>query len=128
MKISENFSRHEFKCACCDKSTVDVVLVGVLEKCRAHFVRARPDLKISISINSGHRCEKRNTEVKGARSSRHLDGLAADFVVRGVSADDVADFLESSYPDRFGIGRYTGRTHLDTRSDGPARWDYRGKS
>ena len=127
MKISDNFSRSEFQCGCCDKATVDVSLVEVLERCRSHFVKARPDLKISISITSGHRCADHNKAVKGARSSRHLDGLAADFVVRGVNADDVADWLESNYPDRFGIGRYTGRTHLDTRSDGPARWDYRGK-
>ena len=60
-----------------------------------------------------------------AETSKHLDGLAADFIVRGVAADDVATYLEQQYPDRYGIGRYTGRTHLDVRED-KARWDRRG--
>jgi hypothetical protein len=48
-----------------------------------------------------------------------------DFWIKDVHADDVADYLESKYPSKYGIGRYVGRTHVDVRSDKAYRWDYR---
>jgi hypothetical protein len=41
-----------------------------------------------------------------------------------VHDDKVADYLEEKYPDKYGIGRYIGRTHLDIRKT-KARWDNR---
>ena len=125
MKVSANFKRSEFRCRCgfCDKSTVDAVLITELENCRAHFAKLYDN--VSIRITSGHRCINHNKKEGGAEGSKHLDGLAADFVVKGVSADEVADWLESVHPEQYGIGRYTGRTHLDVRTT-RARWDRRG--
>lgn len=117
--ISPNFSRSEFACQCgCGFDTVDVDLIASLEFIRDYY--GKP-----VYINSGCRCPEHNRFIGGADNSQHLYGRAADFVVDGIHADEVAELLLDAYDGEFGIGRYVGRTHLDTRSDGPARWDMR---
>jgi uncharacterized protein YcbK (DUF882 family) len=114
--ISENFSRAEFKCKCgCGFDTVDIDLVRLLEAIRAHFDRR-------ITINSGCRCAPYNSSsrVNGSTSSQHLYGRAADIVV-----DRVDPALVYELADQMGIGgagRYNSFTHVDTRTNGPARW------
>lgn len=115
------FKRNEFTCQCgCGFDTVDVDLLKVLTAVRNHF-------NAPVTITSGCRCISHNNSIGGAMKSTHLRGQAADFRVKGVHADDVADFLEKEMEGWGGIGRYTGRTHVDVRSNGPARWDNRGK-
>ena len=118
-KISENFSREEFICKCgnCGFATVDVELIDVLEDVRYHFDEP-------ITINSGCRCKAHNEAEGGSSRSKHLEGIACDFKVRNFHADGVAAYLEDKYPDKYGIGRYNGRTHIDVRSI-KARWDNR---
>ena len=116
--ISKHFSREEFSCRCgCGWDTVDVELITVLEDVRGFF-------DSPIAINSGNRCPTHNIEVGGSRGSQHIFGKAADFVVKDVHADEVADYLEETYPNSYGIGRYEGRTHVDTRGS-KSRWDKR---
>lgn len=115
--ILENFSRSEFACKCgCGFDTVDIQLGEVLQDVREHFGRM-------VKINSGCRCERHNLHEGGSENSQHLYGRAADFEVKGVHADVVADYLEKRWPN-CGIGRYVGRTHVDTRGHA-ARWDFR---
>lgn len=117
-QLSANFYRDEFECKCgCGFDTVDAELVQVLQDVRDEFDE-------SILITSGCRCPKHNAKEGGATTSMHLTGKAADFVVKGIHADLVADYLESLYPDRYGIGRYSGRCHIDVRAK-KARWDKR---
>jgi len=68
------------------------------------------------------------------KTSQHLKGVAADFWMelvykngkrKKISDDEIADELEKTYVAKHGIGRYKGRTHYDTRTNGPARWDNR---
>ena len=117
MKLSAHFSRSEFACKCgeCNFDTVDAELLKVLELLRAHY-------NAPITINSGARCKKHNNTVGGSRGSQHTFGKASDIVVKGISAEAVADYLEAKYFDRYGIGRYSNRTHIDVRSGEPARW------
>jgi uncharacterized protein YcbK (DUF882 family) len=118
--LSKNLSRWEFACPDgCGFDTVDAELVNVLQDVRAHFNKA-------INITSGCRCEEHNKDVDGTQGSTHLYGKAADFWVTDTSPDEVANYLERKYIGRYGIGRYNGRTHIDVRSNGPARWDKRG--
>lgn len=117
--LSQNFSREEFACKCgCGFDTVDSELLDELETVRAHF-------RAPVTINSGCRCPDHNKAVGGSNNSQHVYGRAADFVVFGVHADRVAEFLLELHEGRYGIGQYIGRTHLDTRPNGPARWDMR---
>ncbi|ANU80127.1 putative M15 family peptidase [Proteus phage PM 116] len=114
--LNNYFKRREFACKCgCGTSTVDYELLQVITDVREHF--GKP-----IIITSGHRCFKHNANVGGARNSMHLTGKAADIKVQGVDPADVADYLETKYPDKYGIGRYAGRfTHIDVRGY-KARW------
>jgi uncharacterized protein YcbK (DUF882 family) len=116
--LTKNLSRSEFACKCgCGHDTVDFELVMVIQDCADHF-------GASVYINSGCRCPDHNKAEGGSPGSWHVLGRAADFRVAGVHADKVATYLELKYPTTFGIGRYDGRTHVDTRKVA-ARWDKR---
>jgi len=116
-----HFSRKEFECKCgCGFAAMDSELLEVLEDVREHF--GSP-----IIITSGCRCPSHNAQVGGMPNSFHTKGMACDFKVKslGENQDTVADYLEAKYPNKYGIGRYIGRTHIDVRPNGPARWDNR---
>lgn len=117
MKLSEYFDRSEFKCNCgeCNCDSVDVELLAVLNDVREHF-------NSPVSINSAHRCHKHNESIGGSKNSYHLSGRAADIVVAGVEPATIQNYLELAYPDKYGIGRYSHFTHIDTRT-GKGRWN-----
>ena len=116
--LSKHFNREEFACSCgCGKDTVDFELIVALEDVRGYF-------DAPIEITGGNRCKTRNTEIGGSERSQHIHCKASDFKVKGIHENRVADYLESKYPDKYGIGRYNGRTHLDIRKS-KARWDNR---
>jgi uncharacterized protein YcbK (DUF882 family) len=132
--LSPNLSRHEMACRCgCGFDTVDVELVDVIQGAVDHF----EDLyscKVILVITGPNRCIMHNIAVGGASDSQHTKARAMDFklfmIVDGkktqIHPDEVAIYLEEWYPDKYGIGRYSNRTHLDTRtSKGGARWDNR---
>jgi len=115
---SLHFKRCEFACKCgCGFDVVDVELLAVLEDVREHF-------GFPVYITSGNRCAKHNASIGGAEHSKHTVGIAADFHVATIDDDKVADYLERMYPNKYGIGRYVGRTHIDVRPT-KARWDLR---
>ncbi len=114
-KISNNFFRSEFRCRCeCGFATVDTELLKVLEVVRKRFNQP-------IKINSGCRCVKYNKYIGGTVGSKHLQGIAADIVVKNVSPDDVYLFLDSYMPNSYGLGKYKSFTHIDVRPI-KARW------
>lgn len=115
VQLNEYFKRREFACRCgCGFATVDAELLAALTDLREHF--GKP-----VVITSGCRCADHNRRVGGAKASKHLYGIAADIKVQGVASAEVASYLESRYPDRFGIGRYASWSHIDVRV-GKARW------
>jgi uncharacterized protein YcbK (DUF882 family) len=115
--ISANFSRIEFACNCgCGFDTVDSDTLETLEHIREHF-------NASVVINSGCRCANWNKQCGGEPNSYHLQARAADIAVAGVPPSKVAEWVENGpLKGRGGVGRYNTFTHVDTRSNGPARW------
>lgn len=118
VQLSPNFKSTEFDCkgnGCCNSTPVDEMLVKVLQNIRDYF-------GIPVNVNCGYRCPKHNAEVSGAsRTSRHMEGLAADIALKGVHPMRVARYIES-IPEFVGhIGCYTwddkssGFVHVDTR-------------
>jgi len=87
-----------------------------------------------FKITYGHRHPKKNEQVKGASSSKHILGQAVDMVIYDINKDgkytdedkkivlDIAN--KEVIVDQGGIGRYPGtRTvHIDVRGH-RARWD-----
>ena len=113
--LCEYFSRSEFECSCgCGFDTVDIETLKVLEDVRHHF--GRP-----VVINSACRCSSYNKEIGGSNKSQHVLGRAVDIVVSGIDACDVSNYLEHTYPHKYGIGVYPNFTHIDTRKK-RARW------
>jgi uncharacterized protein YcbK (DUF882 family) len=107
--LSKNFSRSEFKCSCgCGYDDVSLELVSVLQKLREVF-------NAPVTINSACRCKGWNKEVGGAEKSQHLLGTAADIVVSDVPPALIYQYLDRSYPESYGIGKYKSFTHIDVR-------------
>jgi uncharacterized protein YcbK (DUF882 family) len=115
--LSINFSRHEFKCHCgrCDCDTVDRNLIEVLQWLRNQFGE-------EITINSGHRCEEHNRAIGGTENSQHLQGRAADIVVKNKTPLEVYELLAGTLGQKISLGLYETFVHVDTRTKGGARW------
>lgn len=119
-QLSKHFKAKEFACKCgcglgLEDGDVSNELVDVLEDAREHFDKP-------VVINSGVRCEVHNRRVGGAVASQHLFGTAADIRIAGVLPKEVANYLDSKYPNKYGIGRYGNFTHIDVRPN-KARWN-----
>lgn len=120
MKLSPNFSREEFACQCgCGFDTVDVQLLEVLQV-------LRDNVQAPITINSACRCQEHNKKIGGAKNSLHTKARAADIVVKDMGPNIVAEHVERIFKGMNitgGVGRYETFTHIDTRTNGPARWE-----
>lgn len=116
--IAKNFRVREF--ACEDGSDIVIIcreLVDTLQKVRNYF-------GAPVTITSGYRTVSHNKKVGGSEDSKHMYGVAADFVVKGVKAEKVADYLETLVPYSCGIGVYKKENfvHLDWRPN-KSRWN-----
>lgn len=55
----------------------------------------RDKLNKPMVITSGFRCKKLNShpEIRGVENSQHLEGKAVDFVVKGMTVNQIIDFI-----------------------------------
>ena len=117
MESPKHFNRTEFTCKCgCGFNTVDFELMIILEDVREHF-------GLPISVHSGCRCETYNKKVGGKPKSQHLLGRASDISIKGITPQQIYDYLITKYPNKYGIGKYPTFVHVDTRSVGIWRQD-----
>ena len=114
--LSTHFSRNELQCRCCGRLRIDSRLLDGLEKLRALA-------GVAIIVHAGYRCPKHNQEVGGVPHSEHLQGLAADIELPGVSLQRAYELaLEVPQFAQGGIGAYDGGfLHVDVREHS-ARW------
>lgn len=85
-----HFKKHEFACRCgCGYDNINLKVVKVLEDIRAHF-GGKP-----LIVTSGCRCIKHNNKVGGIKGSKHLEGLACDFYIKGVSTQNLLNYCTS---------------------------------
>jgi len=113
--LSKHFSRSEFACKCnCGFDTVDAQLLDVLVELREEVG--------PITINSACRCPAHNVYVGGSAKSQHVMGRAADIVSANLPPGELYTLLVKKVEGRYGLGTYDSFTHIDTRSNGPARW------
>ncbi len=123
MKLSTNFDSDEFGCKCCGQvhpDGMDPKLISLLENIRAQACEIL-GADAPVTIISGYRCLRHNKAVKGARSSQHLLGTAADIVISGLTPKAVAQIAQKILGRSGGIGVYSGFTHVDVRRN-RARW------
>jgi uncharacterized protein YcbK (DUF882 family) len=113
IKISPNFSLHEFQCK--DGSQ----LVKIDERLLVLLQHLRDKVQKPISIVSGYRTPEYNKKIGGAPKSQHMAGTAADIKIDGLTPKEVAKLAEEIGFD--GIGAYKTFTHVDVRGF-KARW------
>lgn len=110
-KLSANFRIREFDCkgtGCCSQTRIDEKLAEYLQTIREHF--GKP-----VYISSGYRCPVHNARVANAsRTSKHLEGMAADIAIDGVDPLEIAQYAERIGV--LGIGHYDDFVHIDTRT------------
>ena len=122
---SKHFKKSEFVCQCglCEYAVDPKIhreLITVLELIRAYCKSRNP--KSYVSINCGRRCKEYNATIKdAARNSKHIYGLAADIRTPHVPLVDVYDYINTLFPDQFGLSLYSSFIHIDVRK-GRGRW------
>ena len=92
MKLSNNFQLSEFASKCGRPTPLEVV--ARLRVLAQNLQVLRDEVKRPIRINSGYRSPQHNRAIKGATKSRHVVGDAADIVVTGMTANEVAATIE----------------------------------
>lgn len=127
MKQTEYFTEKEFYCKCgkCEPKLPPDELIDALVEIREHY-------DSPLIINSAYRCKEHNAKIGGAAKSRHIEGDAVDFVIKGQKTLDVYNWIIEHFGDKpWGIAKriqqdpYRGFVHLDTRGT-KARWNYPG--
>ena len=120
--LSKDFSRHEFACTCgCGFDTVDTTTLEILQWLRTETGKR-------VTITSACRCFAWNRvpiSEGGPGSndnSQHPRARAADIKVLGWTPKEVYDLLDKKYKDQISLGLYNTFVHIDTRTNGPARW------
>lgn len=121
VQLAPNFKSTEFDCngkGCCTETPIHDNLIFILQKLREYF-------GVPVNNNCAYRCPVHNAKVSGAsKNSKHMDGLAADIVVKGVHPVRVGRALEklfNEYGIKGRIGIYTwddkgnGFVHVDVR-------------
>ncbi len=127
--LTKNISRHELACSCgCGLDSMDWETINVVQECCDYAASVLHVDKVVLYITSASRCYKYNrvpVEDGGPGSSdasQHPKCRAIDFEIAGVGPAHIYTYLDQKYPGKYGIGRYKTFTHLDTRTNGPARW------
>jgi len=114
--LSAHFSRKELSGRCCGRLKIDSRLLEGLEALRS--LAGAP-----VVVHAGYRCPRHNREVGGVPHSEHLEGLAADVSLPGLSLQRMYELaLEVPQFAEGGIGVYDGNfLHVDVR-DRQACW------
>ena len=113
IQLTEKFWLSEF--ACDDQVDIDMRLVKELQKLR-DFI-GKP-----INITSGYRTPERNKRIGGSSKSKHMEGIAADIYVDGMSTEELYYIVK--HFNFNGIGIYNYHVHVDVREK-KAFWDER---
>lgn len=106
------FAKSEFACKCGGKyckgypAEISMELVGAAEKVRIHF--GKP-----MTISSGLRCAKHNTNVGGVSNSRHKFGKAIDFCVAGKTSAQVLSYVKTLPEIRYSYAIDNSYVHMD---------------
>lgn len=131
---SPHFSQDELKChgkTCslvspktpCNQNKVQQILLDALEQFRLTSGSK------SVIINDAYRCPIHNLQVGGVSDSQHVQGIAADIRITGLTGAQL-EAIALQCPRITAIGRddYRNYIHIDTRpmdhSEGHALWCY----
>ena len=113
-KLSKDFSDFEFACNCgCGYDDIDPKLVDKLQIFRD--LVGKP-----VVVTSGCRCKMYNLHIGGVSSSPHLEGLAADIQVSGMTPVTLGILASRIHYIRIGI--YPVHVHIDIKPPNPSKY------
>ena len=119
MKLSQNFNLVEF--ASKDGANFPPKVIENLKILALNLEALRLHFGKPITVTSGYRSPEHNLKIGGERNSFHVQGMAADIKVSGVTPRQVYDAIEQLIKDgkmmEGGLGLYKTWVH----------WDFRGK-
>ena len=117
MKLTNNFSLHEFKCR--DGTDVPEEYMENVRELAENLQVLRDKIQKPIVVISGYRTLSYNKKIGGARRSQHLIAKAGDIIISGMSPSEVKDtiveLIKEGRMKKGGIGLYTTFTHYDVR-------------
>ena len=117
MKLTENFSLHEFRCR--DGSDVPEEYMDNVKELAENLQVLRDYIQKPINVISGYRSPSYNKKIDGARRSQHLLAKAGDLIVKGMTPDEVkaaiVHLIKEGKMKKGGVGLYTHFTHYDVR-------------
>ena len=124
MQLTKNFHLSEFQCK--DGSEIPDELMENIADLANNLQVLRTHLGKAIRINSAYRSPQYNAKIGGATKSKHLLGMAADIVVRGMDtqalAAEIEHLISCGKMTQGGIGTYRTFVHYDVRGT-KARWN-----
>ena len=117
MKLTENFSLHEFRCR--DGSDVPEEYMDNVRELAENLQVLRDKIGKPITVISGYRSPEYNKKIDGARRSQHMLAKAGDLIVKGMTPDEVkaeiVQLIKAGKMKKGGVGLYTYFTHYDVR-------------
>ena len=105
------FKKSEFACKCgkhCNGYPTEMkeAVVKVADRARAHFGAA-------ATVSSGLRCAQHNAAVGGVTNSRHKQGKAIDFSIKGVSGSALLAYVQKQPEIRYAYIIDGNWVHMD---------------
>ena len=73
------------------------VINNLKELCNYLLEPLREKLNKPIIVTSGYRCFELNKIVGGVSNSQHLEGKAADIIVKDLSTEDLFNFIKKNF-------------------------------
>jgi uncharacterized protein YcbK (DUF882 family) len=126
MKLSKNFNLSEFNSK--DGTAADQLVIKNLTILAEQLEALRDYLGKPIQVTSGYRSKEHNAKIGGAKNSTHVNGMAADIKVKGLTPLEVYNAIEKLIADgkmkQGGLGLYRSWIHYDIYFNGktPRRW------
>lgn len=120
VRLTEHFKYTEsnIACPCCGELQLSDLFFRHMKRLELLRIKAG----FPITVNSGHRCEKHNRKVGGAKKSMHLL-FATDIRASDGDLEKLKILLELVIEYGFnGIGLYWSFIHIDLRQR-PYYWD-----
>jgi len=82
--LSKNLSKSECECNCgCKQCIISKTIIEYAQKVFDECAKLAQVEKVHVDVNSWNRCKSHNAKSGGKPNSRHLEGEAIDFMVRG---------------------------------------------
>lgn len=117
MKLTENFSLHEFRCR--DGTDVPEEYMDNVRELAENLQVLRDKIGKPVTVISGYRSPEYNKKIDGARRSQHMLAKAGDLIVKGMTPDEVkaeiVQLIKDGKMKKGGVGLYTHFTHYDVR-------------